>query len=256
MTTVGIVTNAYEVGRLQRVIAALEAKPSVRVELFVEDTQVFVSERDCSRWDVCFTKGRGPIIQAQALAAEAAGVPTHNCAWAILVTNHRFLTSVLADTAGVPQPDYAFGYERDLQFPELIEKNTSVEFDGKFTPRIRSKVPESLGEGHQAYFQRAIHAAWEYKVHSVGETYRCFKQLPVAVNPNKMASRVAIPDEPLLLDYARRVKAATRLTVTSMDFLKEDEHFYLTDVNSAPNFNYMEDGASWLADWLVLQGRT
>ena len=46
------------------------------------------------------------------------------------------------------------------------------------------------------------------------------------------------------------------LKIVSVDFLKSEEGiFYLTDINSTPNFNYMKEGYKIVADFLIQEAR-
>jgi len=61
---------------------------------------------------------------------------------------------------------------------------------------------------------------------------------------------------PELAAAARAAMRATGLVIASLDFLEEDGAFYLTDVNSTPNFNYVDGGAAMVGDCLVATART
>lgn len=233
-------------------IAALKQRRDLEVEVFVEEQNCISSTIPVPNWDVCFVKGRGELVQAQAFHMEMAGVPTHNCAFAIHVTNHRLLYSLLAKSVDILEPEFAVGHERDITFDEYIVKEECVESKMKFTPLLGQRGT-NVTNNEIYYFQRRIHSQWEYKIYSFGELFFFFKETPTLVNPDKMATRVSIPEIPYLRECVEKIKKATKLTITSVDFLEEGGQFYLTDVNSAPNFNYIKNGPEILAEWLVNQ---
>ncbi|OLS13997.1 MAG: hypothetical protein RBG13Loki_2393 [Promethearchaeota archaeon CR_4] len=222
------------------------------MEIFLEENSDTSSSNPVSNWDVCFVKGRGSIVQAQAFRMEQMGVPTHNCAYAIHVTNYRSLYSMLAKSMNIPQPEFAVGYEKDITFEEYVVKEECVESTKKFIPLIGQRG-KHVTNNDIYYFQRRIHSQWEYKIYSFGEMFFFFKEKPTLENPDKMATRVSIPENPYLRECVEKIKQVTKLTITSVDFLEEGKQFYLTDVNSAPNFNYIKNGPEILAGWLVNQ---
>ena len=232
-------------------IDALKQKPNINVKVILEEQDTLLSSEPVPPWNVCFVKGRGLLLQAQALRLELAGIPTYNNAYAIHVTNHRLLYSLLAQAAGVPEPEFAVGHEKDIPFEEYVIKEECVESVAKFIPIIGNRNLRGGGVNDKIYyFQRKINSEWEYKIYSFGENFFYYKEKPTLINPNKMATRVSIPENPLLREYVEKIKKITKLTITSIDFLEEDGQYYLIDVNSAPNFNYIQNGAEILADWL------
>ncbi len=220
------------------------------MEVFVEGEKSIFSSDPVAKWDICFVKGRGPLVQEQEFRLELVGVPTHNCTNAIHITNHRLLYSLLAQSVGVPQPEFLVGHESAVPFEHYVVKEECVESTTKFTPLIGHRG-KKVTDNKVYYFQRKINSPWEYKIYSFGETFLYFKEKPTLVNPDKMATRVPISENPLLREYVEKIKKAAKLTITSMDFLEEGGQYYLTDVNSAPNFNYIKDGADILARWLL-----
>ncbi len=225
------------------------------MEAFVEEENYIFSSEPVPKWDICFVKGRGKIVHAQAFRTEMAGILTHNCANAIHVTNHRLLYSLLAQSAGVPEPEFLVGRESDIPFADYVVKAENVESTTKFTPLVGHRG-KKVTDNKVFYFQRKINSQWEYKIYSFGEIFLYFKEIPTLLNPDKMATRVPIPENPLLREYVEKIKKVTNLTITSIDFLEENGQYYLTDVNSAPNFNYIKDGAEILANWLLKQIRS
>ncbi len=222
------------------------------MEVFVEGEKSIFSSDPVPKWDICFIKARGQLVQDQGLRLELVGVPTHNCTNAIHVTNHRLLYSLLAQSAGIPQPEFLVGHENAVPFENYVVKEECVESPTKFTPLIGHRG-KKVTDNKIYYFQRKINSQWEYKIYSFGESFLYFKEKPTLVNPDKMATRVSIPENSLLREYVEKIKKITKLTITSMDFLEEHGQYYLTDVNSAPNFNYIKDGPEILATWLLKQ---
>ena len=101
-----------------------------------------------------------------------------------------------------------------------------------------------------------IKSKWEYKVYGFGEDLYYYRQLPVLVNPNKMETRMEIEEIPELKEIVLRAMKILDLKVASLDFLKsKEDQYYLTDINSTPNFNYIKDGPRIMADFLIEQTR-
>ncbi len=220
------------------------------MEVFIEEGSCISSSDPIPQWDICFVKGRGNLIQDQTFRLEMGGVPTHNCAHAIHVTNHRLRYSLLAKSAGVPEPEFAVGSENHVPFEDYVVKEECVESATKFTPLIGHRG-KNVADNKLYYFQRYVNSEWEYKVYSFGEIFLYFREKPTLINPDKMATRVSIPENALLREYVEKIKKITKLTITSMDFLEEGGQYFLTDVNSAPNFNYIKDGPEIIANWLL-----
>jgi glutathione synthase/RimK-type ligase-like ATP-grasp enzyme len=106
------------------------------------------------------------------------------------------------------------------------------------------------------YYQEFIKSKWEYKVYAIGEDLYFYKQLPILVNPNKMQSRREIRHIPELEEVAYKAIHALNLEISSIDFLKSKKGiYYLTDINSSPNFNYLKNGPQLVGDYLIQKAK-
>jgi glutathione synthase/RimK-type ligase-like ATP-grasp enzyme len=107
------------------------------------------------------------------------------------------------------------------------------------------------------YYQEFVKSKWEYKVYLIGDDIFYFKQIPVLVNPDKMKSRIEIEKNKELTEIAHKAAEAIGLKICSMDFLRSKNGiFYLTDINSSPNFNYLKNGPQIVGNYLIRQAKT
>ncbi|MFO1303951.1 MAG: hypothetical protein U1F54_09480 [Burkholderiales bacterium] len=265
---VGIIATAHEVPRVASLLRHLGQRASVTLHV---DEETLVDSRDTAfDEDVIFTKGRGYGLLTMARIAEEQGVRVVNGAHATWLATHRLLCGLACRQAGVRVPDFALGTTVPASFERTIVKNVVdhhhlrfldvlpiVAGPGDALPPIATA--EEAGDDervpHFHYFQRFLRTRYEHKVYVVGDRQWHFRQTPVLVNPDKMATRVRIDPVPELEEAAKRVARATGLAIASLDFLEEDGHYYLTDVNCTPNFNYLEDGAAIVGDWLLSLAR-
>jgi hypothetical protein len=106
------------------------------------------------------------------------------------------------------------------------------------------------------FYQKFIRSKWEYKIYRIGQDFYYYKQLPVLVDPDKMKSRRTIDPNPELRELAMRATDTIDLKIASVDFLKSKEGiYYLTDINSTPNFNYVPDGPKLVGDYIKSQAK-
>ncbi|MDX1799091.1 MAG: hypothetical protein R3255_10615, partial [Candidatus Lokiarchaeia archaeon] len=75
------------------------------------------------------------------------------------------------------------------------------------------------------------------------------------VNPNKMETRREIEEIPELKEYCYKAMDVMDLELTSLDFLKSKDQFYLTDINCTPNFNYLNNGPQIVGDFLLKRAK-
>ncbi len=267
---VGILTNAYEVSRIQALVDYLRHTRGATVNLYVEEEEV-VHYPNCDfDEDVFFTKGKGYLLLSLARLAEAYGAPRGvkvvNDAQSTWRTMHRFIYATLCRRAGVPVPDFVFEAHTTSHFDTFIAKNVIDQHHLRFLDRLPvvgtagKTVPpiptaEEAGPDDRAeeyhFFQRFLESEYEYKVYGFGDRLLFYRQTPVLVNPNKMATRVPISENEELREMAERTMEVIGLNIVSLDFLKEDGRYYLTDVNPIPNFNYVPDGPAILGDYLL-----
>ena len=67
-----------------------------------------------------------------------------------------------------------------------------------------------------------------------------------------MQSRHKIKEIPELGEMVLKAKNHLDLLITSVDFLKSnDGQYFLTDINSSPNFNYIKNGHKIVGDYLL-----
>jgi len=267
---VGIITDAYEATRIGGLLDYLKGKAEVKI--YVEEELVLDSQDLQFDEDVFFTKGKGYTLLALARMAEEygrdSGARVVNDSRSIWNTMHRFVHCTLLSRTGIRVPDHSFGPSGSARFEHYIVKNIIDQNhlralhvlpmfggsdDDDEVPRIDTAEEAGggprVGEFH--LYQRVIESEYEYKVYGFGDQLLFYRQVPVARNPNKMESRVPIPGIPELRDMAIGAMKATGLRITSMDFLKEDGDYYLTDINPVPNFNYIEGGAEILGNYLL-----
>ncbi len=261
---VGIIATAYEVPRVASLLRHLEGR--AQVTLHVDEETLVDSRGTFFDEDVIFTKGRGYGLLTMARVAESQCVRVVNGAHATWLATHRLPCGLACRQAGVRVPDFALGTSPPLSFDRVIVKNIVDHHHLRFlgvlpivaapeTPLPPIPTAEEAGPGEIVprfhYFQRFLRTRYEYKVYVIGERQLHFRQAPVLVNPDKMATRVRIDAVPELTEAAQRVARATGLAIASLDFLEEDGLFYLTDVNATPNFNHLEDGAAMIGDYLL-----
>jgi len=265
---IGIITNAYEVPRIQSLLNYLKDK--VEVSLYVEEDILLDYKKLTFHEDVFFTKGKGYILLTLANMAEdygrTRGVHVVNDARSVWIAMHRFLHCVVSREAGVRVPEFSLGPSGSTNFGKTIAKNIidqnhlrnldilpRVGKNGMEVPSI--KTGEEAGSDPRVpdyhFYQRFIETEYEYKIYGFGDRLLFYRQVPVLVNPNKMETRIPIEKIPELDRMARLAMKATGLRIASMDFLKENDEYYMTDINATPNFNYIPNGAEILGDYLL-----
>ena len=222
--------------------------------------------------DLFFVKGRGELMIDLAKHIEnKEDIPVINSSKGIWLAMHRFLNTVLLRKHGIKVPEFSFvPIDNPPPFQNYIIKNIIDQKNYAFTPtlekiggNIQVKDERALNEASKTnegynyyYYQEFIKSKWEYKIYGVGEKLFFYKQLPVLVNPNKMETRQPIEIISELKEAVLRAMRILDLKIVSVDFLKSEEGiFYLTDINSTPNFNYMKEGYKIVADFLIQEAR-
>jgi len=261
---IGILATSHEVPRVQSLLRYLEREHEVR--LYVDEEMLVDSHATAFDEQVMFTKGRGYALLTMARIAESAGIPVVNSAHATWVATHRPVASALCRGAGVRVPDFALAMRVPHRFDEAIVKNIVDQHHLRFldvlpiVARPHSPIPpiptaEEAGASpiapHFHFHQRFLQSEYEYKVYGFADKLLFYRQRPVLVNRDKMATRVQIDEVAELAVAARTAMRATGLAIASLDFLEEDGAFYLTDVNSKPNFNYIDGGAAMVGNCLI-----
>jgi glutathione synthase/RimK-type ligase-like ATP-grasp enzyme len=71
-----------------------------------------------------------------------------------------------------------------------------------------------------------------------------------------MKTRRKIDKIPELKEITLKALKTTGLKISSLDFLRSKEgEFFLTDINSSPNFNYIKNGPKIVGDYLIKQAK-
>ena len=218
-----------------------------------------------------FTKAKGDLLLAFVkLIEEETSIPVINSYKGIWLAINRFLNSVFLEKAGIPIPEFSLNPKGSSPpFGDYIIKNIIDQKNYKFKPivnkingqlmvadeRALKEVDKIDPKYNYLYYQRFIKSKWEYKIYGIGEDVFFYKQLPILVNPNKIESRRKIDDIPELKEYCYKAMEVMDLKITSLDFLKSKDQFFLSDINCTPNFNYIKDGYKIVVDFLLKQAK-
>ena len=239
------------------------------------DVSIYLEEDfllDCSTInfdeDIFFVKGKGDVILALVKIIEKeTSIPVINSFKGIWNAFNRFMNSTILNKAGVPVPEFTLNPEGiQPYFEDFIAKNMIDQKTYAFSPKIKKvkghlqvSDERALNETdiyHSIFYQKFIKSKWEYKIYSIGDDLFYYKQLPVLVNPNKTESRVKIEAIPELGELVIKATSTLDLKIASVDFLKSnDGQYYLTDINSSPNFNYIKNGPKIVGDYLIEQAK-
>ena len=242
-------------------------RKKVKLKLYVEERQfVDFSNIDFGE-DIFFVKAKGElVINLVKLIEHETNIPIINSSKSIRLCYNRFLNSTLLRKVGVKVPEFSLNpIDIPPPFSDYIIKNIKDQKNYAFKPIIKKDeqgisisderaITEAIS-GYQykfLYYQKFIKSKWEYKVYCIGDEFFYFKQLPVLISPNKMESRRKIKVIKDLKNFSQIAIEALGLKVASLDFLKsEDGEYYLTDINSSPNFEYIKNGAKFVGDFLI-----
>ncbi|MHA1148976.1 MAG: hypothetical protein ACTSR8_12120 [Promethearchaeota archaeon] len=241
------------------------------VTIYLEEELVLNPRKSDFREDIFLLKGKGDLLlNFTKFIEKESNIQVINSYKGTWYASHRYLSSIKLKKAGIPVPDFSLiPIIMDPPYEDYIVKNIIDQKVYSFKPQIEKRnghiqvkderaVNESKGEKNYQYYyyQRFIKSKWEYKIYGIGEKILFFKQLPILVNPNKMESRKTIPEISELREYAIRAMEILDLKLTSIDFLKSKEgNYYLTDINSTPNFNYIKNGPKIVGDFLIQEAR-
>ncbi len=271
MPRIGIITDTYHLKyKLAKLLAYLKDK--AHVTLYVE--QDFLLSLDDLRLDedVFFVKTKGNLALALVRYIEReTSIPVFNSYKGIYLAMNRFLNSLYLRKNGILVPNYGYSSKHlTPPFENYIIKNAIDQKNINFKPEIRIRngkiqvidkrvLINSNEENFQInhhYYQEFIKSDWEYKVYGINEELFFYKQIPVLIEPDKMKSRVKIEEIPFLKEMSLKAMKTLDLKITSIDYLKSDDgKFYLTDINSTPNFNYMKEGPKLVGDFLINQAK-
>lgn len=265
---IGIIVDRYHLER--KTLQLLKyLKSKVNVSVYIEEEYLL----DCNNLnfseDMFFVKGKGNILIALVKMIEnETSIPIINSFRGIWTAFHRFINCLLLKKAGIPVPEFALNPENiPPSFDNFISKNIIDQKTYAFNPNIEKvngqlhvtdqrALKEKSFYDNYFFYQEFIKSKWEYKIYSVGGELFFYKQLPVLVNPNKMESRKKIKEIPELGEMVIKANNIIDLKISSVDFLKtKDGKYYLTDINSSPNFDYIKDGAKIVGDYLIKQAK-
>lgn len=270
MKKIGIIIDKYHLKhKVSEFLEYLKTKAEVKIyteEHFLLDISNLEFDEN-----LFFVKGKGDLILAFVkMIEEETRIPTINSYRGTWLTINRFLNSVLLKKAGIPIPDFSLNPKgTDPPFNEFIIKNIIDQKNYKFKPiavkfngKLKIADERALDEIHgndvkynYLYYQKFIPSEWEYKIYGIGENVYFYKQIPILINPNKVETRRKIGYIPELEEYCYKAMEVLDLKLTSLDFLKSKEGYFLTDINCTPNFNYIKDGHKLVADFLLNQAK-
>jgi len=264
-----IISNKHKKHRLKALIKYLKQK--AEVSIYREDNYLLQSSpRHYFNEDLFFIKGKGNLILSLVKCIEKeTSIPTINSFKGIWLAMNRFLNSVYLRKAGILVPDYTLIPEQmKAPFKNFIIKNIIDQKSSTFKPKIQfisgnlhvsdeRAVLEAQGSQrfyHYYFYQRFIKSKWEYKVYGIGDQLFYFKQVPTIKNPHRVKPKMEIDKIPELEELVLKAKDALSLKIASIDFLKsKDGLYYLTDINSGPNINTIENGPKIVGDFLLEQ---
>ena len=265
---IGIIVDKYHL-ELKTLNLLKYLKPKVDVSIYLEEEYLLDSNNLTFNEDIFFVKGKGDkLIALVKMIENETSIPVINSFKGIWTAIHRFMNCTLLKKAGIPVPEFALNPE-DIPppFNNYITKNIIDQKTYAFNPNIekingqlhvtdqRALKEKSLYDDY-FFYQKFIKSKWEYKIYNIGSELFFYRQLPVLVNPNKMESREKIKEIPELREMVIKANNAVDLKISSIDFLKtKDGKYYLTDINSSPNFDYIKDGAKIVGDYLIKQAK-
>ncbi|MFX1365725.1 MAG: RimK family alpha-L-glutamate ligase [Promethearchaeota archaeon] len=270
MTKIGILIDKYHLeNKVTDFIQYLKSKAEIKI--YIEESYLFNSSKSTFDEDLFFTKAKGDLILAFIkLIEEESSIPIINSFKGTWLAINRFLNSVFLKKAGIPIAEFSLNPKgSDPPFRDFIIKNIIDQKNYKFKPivnkvngrlnvadeRALNEVDKTNPKYNYLYYQKFIKSKWEYKIYGIGEEVFFYKQLPILVNPNKTESRKKMDDIPELKEYCYKAMEVMDLKLTSLDFLKSKDQFYLTDINCTPNFNYIKDGHKIVANYLLKQAK-
>ena len=267
---IGIIIDEYHLKyKVSDFLKYLKSKADVKI--YIEESFLLNSMDLDFDENLFFTKAKGDLLLAFVkLIEEETSIPVINSYKGIWLAINRFLNSVFLEKAGIPIPEFSLNPKGSSPpFGDYIIKNIIDQKNYKFKPivnkingqlmvadeRALKEVDKIDPKYNYLYYQRFIKSKWEYKIYGIGEDVFFYKQLPILVNPNKIESRRKIDDIPELKEYCYKAMEVMDLKITSLDFLKSKDQFFLSDINCTPNFNYIKDGYKIVVDFLLKQAK-
>jgi glutathione synthase/RimK-type ligase-like ATP-grasp enzyme len=271
MVKMGLIIDKYHLERkVAEFLKYIKAKADLK--LYVEESYLLDLFNSNFDEDIFFVKAKGDLVLSLVKLIERnTSIPVINSSKSIWLAFNRFLNSTLLREAGVRVPNFSISpIGSSPSFSEYIIKNVADQKNYAFKPKIVKKngklnvederaideAKSGKGSYNYYYYQEFIRSEWEYKVYRIGEELFFYKQIPILVNPDKMKSRIKIQEIPELREMAIKAIDCINLKIASCDFLQtRDGKFYLTDINSSPNFNYIKNGPKIVGDYLISQAK-
>ncbi len=271
MKKLGLIIDKYHLEKkAQEFIQYMRDK--CELSQYIEETYFVDYKEHNFDEDIFFVKGKGDLILNFAkLLERATDIPVINSTKGIWFAFNRFLNSTLLRKAGIRVPEFSLNPKDDKPpFQDYIVKNVRDQDNYAFDPEVQiinnhvivhdKRALEETYEKNALYnflyYQEYIESEFEYKIYGVGENLYYYKQKPLLREPNKMKTRTKIEPITELGEIAHKVMELLDLKITSLDFLNSDDNiYYLTDVNSTPNFNYMSNGPQIIGEYLLSQAK-
>jgi len=268
---IGIIIDKYHLEKKAlEFIKYMQSK--AKINLYIEEDYLIDYSNFDFNEDIFFVKAKGDLIlNLIKLIERETDIPVINSSRGIWLAINRFLNSTLLRQSGIRVPNFTLNAKGILPpFDDYIIKNIIDQKNYAFSPQIQRingylnisdqrALDEVNGEKAKytyLYYQEFIKSKWEYKVYCIGDDLFYYKQIPILIDPDKMKSRRKIKEIPELREMALKALKTTGLKISSLDFLKSKEsEFFLTDINSSPNFNYIKNGPKIIGDYLIKQAK-
>ncbi len=271
MIKIGLITDKYHLEKKSTQFLNY-CKTIAKVSIYIEENYLLDFSNYNFDENIFFVKTKGDLaLNLVKLIEQETDIPVINSSSSISLAFNRFLNSVFLRRAGVQVPDFTINPVGIIPpFKDYIMKNIKDQKNYAFNPQIHKeggflKVTDMRAIGESSgikpkyshiYFQEFVKSKWEYKVYLIGDDLFYFKQIPILLNPDKMKSRIKIDKDTELTEMSYKAAEAIGLKISSMDFLRsKDGVYYLSDINSSPNFNYFKNGPKKVGDYLIKQAK-
>lgn len=271
MKKIGLIIDKYHLEKKVQEFLSYMNKVC-ELSIYIEEDYLIAFDNIHFDEDLFFIKGKGDgIINFAKLIERDTNIPVINSTRGIWLAYNRFMNSAVLRSADIRVPNFSLIPKQDKSpYKAFIIKNIRDQDNYAFDPNIkisennfevrdRRALEETYGKNANynfIYYQEYIESEFEYKVYGIGENLYYYKQIPILRNPDKMKTRSKIKPIDELGEIAYKVMELFKLKITSLDFLKSEEgEFFLTDVNSTPNFNYIKNGAQIVGNYLLSQAR-
>jgi len=204
------------------------------------DLKTLSKEINSESYNLVFIRSKNTDV-LKFLKNKLKEVPVINPINSILLSLDRFKVLSAAAQKGVKIPrQFKAGDKCDCI---VIQKNAiDVTENSPITHQISSWNKIAFDANEQLYAQEYIESDWEYKIYLAFSKVWCFKQRPTHLFPDKMSTRIKIDPSEAPIQQAQVAAKAAGLLLSSVDFLKRDNIFYLTDINSTPGLQHIQGG--------------